>query len=422
MTPGTDTAELSTAKPGPLNGLRVIDLTSVLMGPCCTQMLGDLGADVIKVESPDGDMVREIGPARHHDMGPIYLNANRSKRSVVIDLKTEQGLALIFRLLSDADILVYNVRPQAMERLGLSYEKVREVNPRIIYAGVFGYAQEGPYAARPAYDDLMQGASTLASLFSRSGGGPPRYVPNALCDRITGISAVGQILAAVYERTASSEGQRLDIPMFETMVNFVLSDHLGGLSYDPPLDGGGYARQLSPSRRPYKTRDGYVSALIYTDKQWRSFYKLIGREEEFDLNPRISSFAARAVHIDEIYAGLEAILATRTTQEWLTGLTQADIPATVVHDLDSIFDDEHLKATGFFEPEDHPSEGRLTRMRFPGTWSRTQPAARRHAPRHGEHTREVLREAGVPDAEIRKLASDHIIAVAEPGPTQEVAQ
>ena len=420
MSSGDGKPDQSARTRGPLNGLKVIDLTSVLMGPCCTQMLGDLGADVIKVESPDGDMVREIGPARHPDMGPIYLNANRSKRSIAIDLKAPQGLALILRLLASVDIIVYNVRPQAMERLGLSYEVVREINPRIIYAGVFGYGQDGPYAARPAYDDLMQGASTLASLFSRSTGGPPRYVPNALCDRITGISAVGQILAAVYERSSSGEGQRIDIPMFETMVNFVLSDHLGGLSYDPPLDGGGYARQLSPSRRPYRTRDGYISALIYTDKHWRSFYRVIGREAEFDRNPAISSFAARAVNIDEIYAGLEAILATRTTAEWMASLTEVDIPATVVHDLDTIFSDEHLQATGFFESEDHPSEGKLTRMRFPGNWSRTQPAAQRHAPRYGEHTQEVLREAGLDESEIDRLARAQVIAMAIPDLTNEV--
>ena len=399
---------------GPLKGLKIIDLTAVLMGPYCTQMLGDMGADVIKVEPPDGDMVRQIGPARHADMGPIFLNTNHSKRSIVIDLKKPEGLDLLMRLISDADVLVYNVRPQAMERLGLSYEKVSAVNPRLIYTGVFGYAQNGPYAARPAYDDLMQGASTLASLFARSTGGPPQYVPNALCDRITGMSAVGLILAAVYERQTSGLGQRIDVPMFETMVNFVLSDHLGGLTYEPPLDSGGYARQLSKSRRPYQTSNGYISALIYTDKHWQSFFKAIGKEEEFARNPLYSSFTARSQNIDAIYAELETILRTRSTEAWLECLTAADIPATVVHDLNSIFQDPHLLATGFFATQEHPSEGTLRTMQFPSTWSRTQPEVTRHAPRHGEHTAEILREAGLSPAQEKHLFEQGVVKSAPP--------
>ena len=394
---------------GPLKGLKVIDLTAVLMGPYCTQMLGDMGADVIKVEPPDGDMVRQIGPARHSDMGPIFLNTNHSKRSIVNDLKKKEGIDVLMRLIADADILVYNVRPQAMDRLGLSYEKVSAVNPRLIYAGVFGYAQHGPYAARPAYDDLMQGASTLASLFARSSGGAPRYVPNALCDRITGMSAVGLILAAVYERQSSGQGQRIDVPMFETMVNFVLSDHLGGLTFDPALDQGGYARQLSKSRRPYQTSDGYISALIYTDKHWQSFFRAIGREEEFAQNPLYSTFTARSENIDTIYAELESILRTRSTGEWLECLTAADIPATVVHDLQTIFEDPHLVATEFFGNEEHPSEGALRTMQFPSQWSRTQPGATRHAPRLGEHTAEILREAGISDEQISHLFNQSVV-------------
>ncbi len=400
--------------PKPLTGLRIIDMTSVLMGPYCTQMLGDMGADVIKVESPEGDMVRAIGPARHPDMGPIFLNANHSKRSVVIDLKQAQGIEVLLRLLADADVLVYNVRPQAMERLGLSYEKISILNPRLIYAGVFGYSQRGPYAARPAYDDLIQGASTLSSLFSRSTGGAPQYVPSAICDRITGLSAVSMILAGIYERQVSGCGQKIDIPMFETMVGFVLSDHLSGLTYDPPLDAGGYARQLSRNRRPYQTSDGYISALIYTDKHWRSFFRVIGREADFDRDPRFSNFAQRSKNIDAIYGELEVILATRTTVQWLECLTQADIPATHVHDLESIFEDPHLQATGFFGSEEHPTEGTLTSMRFASEWSRTQPGATRHAPRQGEHTAEVLREAGFDTADVERLVTQQVVRMAAP--------
>lgn len=387
----------------PLAGLRVVDLTTVVMGPYATQALGEMGADVIKVESPEGDVVRGIGPARHDGMGPMFINANRSKRSVVLDLKHPDGKAALLRLTASADVFIYNMRPQAMARLGLGHELLSAANPRLIYVGVFGYGQEGPYAAKPAYDDLIQGASTLASLFCRSTGGPPQYVPNALADRITGLAAVNAVLAAVIERQRSGLGQRIDVPMFETLVNFVLGDHLGGLSFDPPLDAGGYARQLARSRRPYATLDGYVCALIYNDKQWRNLYRLLGRESELASDPRLRSMATRAQHIDALYAELEAVIATRSTADWLAAFDDADIPAMPLHDLGSILHDPHLVATGHFVPEDHPSEGRLTTLRTASQWSRTQPEPSRHAPRLGEHTREVLREAGLGDAEIDRL-------------------
>ena len=239
---------------GPLEGVRVIDLTSVLMGPFASQNLGEMGADVIKIEAPQGDLVRQIGPARHAGMGPVFLNANRGKRSVVLDLKSPDGMDALRKLIADADVLMYNVRPQAMARLGLSYEAVQAINPRIIYAGLFGYGQDGPYAARPAYDDLIQGACALPDLIARASGGIPRYVPNALCDRIVGLTGVGAILASLLARERTGRGDKIDIPMFETMVAFIMGDHMGGLTFEPPLDGGGYARQLSPQRRTYRTQ------------------------------------------------------------------------------------------------------------------------------------------------------------------------
>lgn len=394
---------------GPLNGLCVVDMTAVLMGPYGTQWLGDMGADVIKIEAPEGDVVRGIGPVRNPGMGPIFLNTNRSKRSVVLDVKQPAGRAALLRLVERADVFVYNVRPQAMARLGLSYEALAEVNPRIIYAGVFGYGQDGPYAAKPAYDDLIQGASTLSAMFARANGGDPQYVPAAIVDRITGLTAVGAILAAVYERQGSGRGQRIDIPMFETMVGFVLSDHLGGRSFEPPLDGGGYARLLSRSRRPYPTLDGFVCALIYTDKQWRSFLRLLGRESEMETDPRLANLAARTEHVDALYAEVGRVMATRRTADWLASLDAADIPSTPVHTLDSIFDDPHLAATGFFGHEEHPTEGRLRTMRHPSAWSRTQPAATRPAPRHGQHSEEVLHEAGFGAEEIEALRAQGVL-------------
>ena len=403
-----------TASPLPLAGLRVLDLTAVLMGPVATQVLGEMGADVIKIEAPDGDMVRLIGPVRNAGMGPVFLNANRNKRSAALDLKNADAKAALLELVKSADVFIYNVRPQAIARLGLGYEALAAINPRLVYVGVFGYAQDGPYAAKPAYDDLIQGASGLASLFQMRDGSAPAYVPNALADRITGLTAVNALLAALLEREKSGLGQRVDVPMFETMVNFTLGDHMGGLSFAPALDAGGYARQLAPGRRPYRTQDGFVSALIYTDKQWRSFYQLLGREAEFAHDERLKSLATRTVHVHALYAEVEAILATRSTAEWLDVLNQADIPAMPVHDLQSLLSDPHLQATGHFQAEHHPSEGELLALRPAARWSRTPIANTRPAPRLGEHTREVLAEAGLSASAIDALIVQGAAKAASP--------
>jgi len=388
---------------GPLQGIKVIDMTSVLMGPFASQSLGDMGADVVKVEAPQGDLVRQIGPGRHPEMGPIFLNTNRNKRSVAIDLKKPAGLAVVRRLLADADVLVYNVRPNAMARLGLGYEAVAELNPRLVYAGLFGFGQDGPYAARPAYDDLIQGGATLPHLISIASKGPPRYVPCAMADRIVGLTAVGGILAALLARQQTGRGQRVDVPMFETMVGFVLGDHLGGLSFEPPLDHGGYARQLSHERRPYRTSDGYICALVYNDKQWQGFLRAIGRESLLQEDARFATFANRARHIDFVYGELARIFEQRSTAEWMALLEGADVPMMPMHDLESVLDDPHLVATGFFTTSEHPSEGTVRSMRMPMSWSDTVPEPMRHAPRLGQHTVEVLEQAGYGAGEIDAL-------------------
>ena len=397
----------------PLAGVKVIDMTSVLMGPFASQSLGDMGADVVKVESPQGDLVRQIGPARHAGMGPVFLNANRNKRSVVLDLKQPDGLSALKLLLQDADVLMYNVRPQAMERLGLGYEAVAAINPRIVYAGLFGFGQDGPYAGRPAYDDLIQGASTLSALIAQASGGPPRYVPTAMADRIVGLTAVGGIVSTLLARERTGRGDRLDIPMFETMVGFVLGDHLGGLSFEPPLDGGGYARQLSPERRPYRTRDGHICALVYNDKQWAGFLRATGREALPQQDPRFGSFAMRLQHIDHVYGELSRIFEERTTAEWMRLLEAADVPFMPMHDLQSIQHDPHLQATGFFGREQHPSEGALRTMRPPMRWQHLGKPVPRPAPRQGEHTREVLAQAGLSTQRIDAMLAGGAAAQAE---------
>ena len=405
---------------GPLHGLRIVDLSSVLMGPYTTQTLGDLGADVIKVESLEGDLVRQIGPARNPGMGHVFLNANRSKRSIALDLKSKQGKEAVLKLIAKADVFLYNMRPQAMARLGLTYEDVSKINPKIVYMGVFGYGENGPYAGRPAYDDLIQGAVGLPSLAFDAGATIPRYVPCAVSDRITGLIAVNAILAAVIHVKNTGKGQRIDMPMFETMATFVMNDHLGGATFDPPIGKAGYVRLLSKERRPYKTKDGYVCAMIYNDKHWANFSKAMGKEAPFTADPRFATFGERIKHSDEVLGKISDLFQTRTTAEWMDLLDKADIPVTPMHNLQTIFEDPHLKAVNFFHEENHPTEGKLKRMPVAGHWSETQPASTRHAPRLGEQSIEILKEAGYSDADISTMLSNKVISTPADAPEAKV--
>ena len=392
---------------GPLAGVRIVDMTTVLMGPYATQILGDMGADVIKVEPPRGDGTRELGPMRNPGMGPLFMHVNRSKRSVVLDLKKPSGRAALLRIAKTADVFIYNVRPQAMERLKLSYADLAKVNPRLIYVGTFGFGQSGPYAARPAYDDLIQGAVGLPTLAEVAGADRPRYVPCTIADRTVALNAVAAVAGALFHRERTGEGQSIEIPMFETMAQFVIGDHMAGLTFDPPLGPPGYPRLLAKERRPYATKDGYVCALIYNDKQWKSFFELVGRADILETDPRFANLGSRTRHVDELYRLVGEILATRTTAEWLVALDGADIPVMPLHTVESLLQDPHMRAIGFFETVEHPTEGRIRSMAVPSTWSRSQPAATRLAPRLGEHTMEVLREAGLSDAEISNLVADN---------------
>ncbi len=398
----------------PLDGIRVVDLTNMLMAPYTTQVMGDMGADVIKIEAPEGDPIRKIGPLRHSEMGPIFLNTNRSKRSVVLNLKTDDGYAALVELLRGADVLVYNRRPRVMERLRLSYETVRQINPRIIYAGLYGYGQDGPYAKKPAFDDLIQGAVAIPS-FARiaAGGGQPAYSPAAIVDRCVGLWAVGQINAALFHQLRTGEGQRIDMPMFEMMATFVLGEHFSGQTFDPPIGPPGYARLLSRDRRPYPTKDGHICVMIYTDRHWKAWFEAIGRPEVVETDPRFASMTTRTENIDSIYAELAEILSTKTTAEWIDIFDEIDIPAMPLATPEELIDDPHLAAVGFFRNVDHPSEGPIHDMAFPATWSATQPAPDRLAPRLGEHSVEILREIGFTSARIEAMLGDG--ATAAPG-------
>jgi crotonobetainyl-CoA:carnitine CoA-transferase CaiB-like acyl-CoA transferase len=388
---------------GPLEGLRVIDMTGVLLGPYATTLLGDMGADVVNVEAPEGDTTRRIGPARHAGMSSLFIQLNRSKRSLVLDLKQPNGRAALLRLCESADVLVFNLRPHTMKRLGLTYEQVSAVNPRIVYCGVYGFGNGGRYAGKPAYDDLIQGAVALPSLHAMSGG-QPRYMPITIADRNTGLTAVHSILAALFHRERSGRGQSIEVPMFEMMASYVLGDHLYGKTFDPPIGGMGYPRLLTADRRPYKTRDGYVCALIYNDKQWRSFLDLIGKPEMMELDA-YRSLTARIQNVEKVYGFVAEMISGETTAYWLEELEKADVPVMPLHTLDSLLEDPHLADVGLIQEYDHPSEGRIRGIASPTVWSDTQPEPERLAPRLGEHSREILAEAGYSSAEIDALVA-----------------
>jgi crotonobetainyl-CoA:carnitine CoA-transferase CaiB-like acyl-CoA transferase len=387
---------------GPLDGVRVLDLTTVVMGPYATQILADFGADVIKVEPPDGDVMRYAWPFRNPGMGHIFLNANRNKRSIVLDLKKDAARAACLALARRADVLVYNIRPQAMARLRLGYDDVSAVNDRIIYVGCFGYSQRGPYAAKAAYDDLIQGAAGLPWLLQKQGAETPRYAPIIVADRSVGQQVASAVSAALYRREKSGKGQRVDVPMFEHLLQVVLGEHLGGYTFEPQQGEAGYARMLAPDRRPYQTRDGYVCVLIYNDKQWRAFFDVIGQPEKFK-DPRFSNQEARSKHYPEAYAFVAEELKKRSTGEWIEALERADIPVQRMNSIADIVADPHLAATGYFRSVEHPSEGRIRSMAVPSEWSESPPEYRRHAPRLGEHTREILGEAGYAASDIDAL-------------------
>jgi crotonobetainyl-CoA:carnitine CoA-transferase CaiB-like acyl-CoA transferase len=379
---------------GPLAGVRILDLTTVVMGPFATQILGDMGADVIKVESPGGDSMRKVGPYVNAGMGPLYLQANRNKRSVVLDLKQPADRQALLDMIPQVDVLVYNIRPPAMRRLGLDYETVSRLNPGIIMCGAFGFGEDGPYAGRPAYDDILQAASGISSVFQRVHG-TPSYAPVNLCDRTVGLYLAVSLSGALFHKQRTGEGQNIELPMFETMVQFVMGDHSGGGMFMPPLGDTGYKRLLSTQRGPYPTRDGHLCVVVYTDDHWRKFSAMIGVPDLVANDPRFASLAERTVRSEEMGAYLAETLPAKTTAEWLALFETADIPASPVNSIDDLFENPHLKAVGYWNEVEHPTEGRL-RMPSPvGKWSRTQPDIRRLPPRLGEHTGEVLEELGV---------------------------
>lgn len=381
----------TTSRHGPLHGVRILDLTTVIMGPAATQVLADLGADVIKVESPDGDSMRKVGPVRHPGMGPMYLQANRNKRSVVLDLKKPEDRSTLVALAGHVDVVVSNIRPQALERLGLDRDALAASNPGLIFCCAVGYGSGGPLAGKAVYDDLMQAAAGISGLFGQVDGAP-RYAPINVSDRVVGLYLVIAILAALQHRHATGEGQSVEVPMFETMAQFVLQDHMGGGAFMPPLGEMGYKRLLSRTRGPYPTRDGHLSLVVYTDAHWRAFSAMVGRPRLMEEDPRFKDMATRVAHSDDMGRFLAEHLPMFTTAEWIAKLEAADIPVSPVNGIADLFEDPHLRAVGLFSDMEHPTEGTLKVARFPVLFERSPATVRRLAPNLGEHTQEVIAE------------------------------
>jgi hypothetical protein len=373
---------------GPLAGIKVLDLTTVVMGPSATQLLGDWGADIVKIETQGGDTMRWIGPWRHAGMGPMFLYGNRNKRSVVLDLKTAEGKAAILALAAQADVLVTNVRPQGLARLGLDYEGVRAANPGIVYCAAVGYGSDGPNAGKAVYDDLMQAASGIAGLFGQVDGAP-RYAPVNMCDRIVGLFVANAVTAALLHRArggpGGGTGQFVEVPMFETMAAFVLADHVGGGAFVPPEGAMGYKRLLSRTRGPYPTRDGHLAVVVYSDKHWRAFGALVGTPDLIDTDDRFRSQESRTKYAEDVGRFLSQNLRARTNADWLDALTKADIPACPVNSVEALFQDPHLQAVDFFQEVEHPTEGPLKVTRPSVRFSATPASVRRLAPNLGEH-------------------------------------
>ena len=385
----------------PLSGIRVIDLSTVVMGPYASQWLADLGAEVIKVETPEGDSTRRTGPSTEEGMSAIFLGVNRSKKSVVLNLKQPAAQVALHRLLDTADVFLHSMRPQKLGRLDLDPASVMARHPQLVYVSLLGFAEDGPYGGRPAYDDIIQGLCGNAALMAAQTG-TVRYFPTISADKTSGLVAALSISAALAGRERQGgKGGLVEVPMFESMVAFNMVEHLYGQHFEPPRATAGYPRVLAPLRRPYQTADGYVCMMPYTDAHWRDFFQAAGRHDLAG-DARFADIAARTRHIETLYEITGELVRERKTDEWLALCETLQIPVARVNGLDELVDDPHLRATGFFDQVNDPAMGTL---RFPGAPVRFG-GERAHAavpPRLGEHTREVLGSIGLSDDEIAAL-------------------
>ncbi|WP_374573370.1 CaiB/BaiF CoA transferase family protein [Phenylobacterium sp.] len=399
------TQELQTKATGPLAGVRILDLTSVVFGAYATQMLGDQGAEVFKLEDPGsgrgdgGDIMRWAGHVPEgapRDLGPIFMTINRNKRSVLIDLKDPASRPALEALIASCDVFAASVRYEGLKRLGLGYEDVAKIRPDVVYVHAAGYGSDGPYAGEPAYDDLIQSASGLSDLLPRIDDNPtPRILPTLVADKVSGLFMCQAITAGLLHRERTGQGQLIEVPMLECVTSFNLVEHLYDHVWEPSIGQWGYQRVMNANRKPYKTKDGYIGLLPYTDKQWDQFFAAAGMGDTFGKDPRFCDYATRAKHIQELYALVETVTATRTTQEWLDVLKPLSIPVVRTNRLDDLPEDPHLKAVDFFQTYEHPHAGPYNAMKPPVKFSKSPSNIRRHPPRLGENTDEVWAELGV---------------------------
>lgn len=395
----------------PLKGIRIVDLTSVIFGPMATATLAGLGAEVIKVESLDGDIVRDSGHTRSAGMGAVFMNSNRAKRSVAIDLKSDAGRAALDRLIATADVFVHSMRAGAAERLGITYDAVRAIRPEIIYCFACGFASTGPNRDLPAYDDVIQAASGLASMAGAEG--EPRLIRSIAADKIAGLYLTQALTTALLAKQMTGQGQYVEVPMMECLAHFVLIEHLASASFDPPADEtegrAGYRRVTTASRRPHRTKDSYIVVLPYTTGHWQRFFKLIGRDD-MAAEPWIADAPARSARVAELYDLISEVTPTRTTEAWVDALHAIDVPVSRVNTLDDLIDDPQLAASGLFEHYDHPSEGRLRGLASPVRYSGFETLSGT-APGLGADTRAVLADVGFAEVEIDELEDAGVIGV-----------
>ncbi|MEL7031698.1 MAG: CoA transferase [Pseudomonadota bacterium] len=386
------------SRTGPLAGVKIIDMSSVVLGPFATLIFGDLGADVIKIEAGQkgkaGDMMRYAGASPTGDLGPIYTSLNRNKRSVQLDAKTEDGKAAIMALLKDADVFFHNVRLAGMGRLGLDYESVKAINPSIVYVHCAGFGAGGPYEKRQAYDDLIQGASGFAALNAMRSGGDPEYAPSLVADKTVGLFATYATLAALYHKERTGEGQFVSVPMLESFTFFNMVENLYGETFLPGNGKLAYTRSVNANRKPYKTKDGYIGLVPYSDKQWELFFEMGGKTGVFD-DPRFSTYSARTENITDLYAIIGEVALLKTSDEWLSLLDEANIPAMRYNEMGDVLTDPHLAAVNFFQARTHPEAGDYRSMKHPVAFSATPADVAIDPPRLGADTETVLASLGL---------------------------